>query len=702
MNSVIYIYNVISIILLIFIPILMIMIMKGRLETEKIILSIIISVTAIPITIFYFCITTGFVLTSKLIFCILLIISCILCLILYTKKKNIVPRLKKLNRKSLLLLVLSISILVLYASNANIPEGTRFDCADNWIYKNTETDTILQYCDPKLEGYENRLPKQILLSENSIEYQIEEAENNTFLELTSYCSYNNTGNILNNYKEIPITSDEPYSSAIHISFFYALLGDKGIKLFYGMMITGIFFLTFLITNKLTKKYYLSIIIGILVISLDLFSLGTIHNPNYIASLMMLLMVFFLIENKRRSLLYAGVAYGFLGAIRPITIIIAPIILLYLYSIHSRKTKQRTLQFIIGSVIGIIPTLIMNLVLYNNPLQFPGFLFFPEIEHKIFGISFFINTALNYPFFTELIRTPWYPYPMYVYLPLIITKNLGLLLFAAIPLGIMKIKNKHRILLGLTPLTFIFFLIVNENWMFEKTTLLNIVLPLIVILSGIGLYELTKNINITKTMAIFISTFVIVFISVNLMYGIDVPEDPRSLMINEDNFNFYRKNSVESQKDFIHVSILPDVNTNIFKHKEKNSKNWYEQISNGTINSPIMQFNIVKYKGGNYFIIPNTEISQVESFFDRHHSKLSSITIPENRIEINNVGYSNQDIEYSFNLEIINKRYEENSDIRFYITDIKKEKPALILNPAIILENSSNSIFTIYIDGNELY
>lgn len=665
---------------------------------ENIIKYSIFSILLIPIFIFYIALITDNTISIELIIGLIIIMSSIL---IFTFKKKLSKIVKiKITKEDIITTCFFVIIVGIFTFSATIPEGTRFDCADNWIYKNTKTEKIVQYCDPELEGYENRIPNKIELTNLPLDKQIENAEKNTFLELTSFCSYNNTGSILGNYKNIPISSDEPYSTAIHISTFYSLFKDNGIKLFYGLMIGSIFFFTFLISNKLSKNYILSILIGIGTISLSIFSMGTIHNPNYLGSTLMLIMIWFLIKENKRSFLLAGITYGFIGSVRPVMLIISPIILVYL--LLSKKKKTRIKQFIAGSIIGVLPTLILNSILYQNPFQFPGFMFFPEIEHSFLGVSFFLNTALNYPFFTHLVRTPWYPYPMYIYLPLIIIKNIGLALLAVFPIGLMKLSNKNRTLLAGIPAVFTLFLMINENWMFEKTTLLNLIFPLIMLVCGIGILKFIKTINKAKTIAIFFGTLITLFITINLLVTVDVPEDPRSIMINEDNFNFYRKNTVSLEKDILKTELIPDIRLPQ-KRVEIHSKNWLEQISDSEISKSIMRFNIVRYDGKDFFIIPNTEKKDVESFFRTIDKKtIESIDISKKQVEFKNIGYSNADIEYSFDMKIINDKLDEYLDVKIYIGNISRKKPLIEIAPAIQINNSNNSIFTIYIDGNELY
>jgi len=408
----------------------------------------------------------------------------------------------------------------------------KLGCQTFWIYRTLKTDYVIT---------EKSDPNNIY----NAYYDFEPREDNI---------------IQNYWVTVKEGNDEPFSIGIHQSFFVVLFNFLGFRIFYALIMVCGSAILFYVVNMFTKNSILSFF------SVFLFNLFSIMhsleegiNPNYFAFLIAVLMVYFLTQENmsKKDFIFAGILYGLLGSVRPITLLFVIGLVGYFYY---QKFKGFIL-FGVSALIIVAPVLMINQILYNNPLQFPGFLYYPvSFEHNFLGIHFHIRTLLNFPFYERIVRTPSFPYPVFIYLPLVLLKNFGLILFSLIFFGPNGIKDKGRKwLFSVTPFIFILFLSINENWREAKTTLLILVFPFLIMLSINGLKDIIVHFKKKKMILIYLALIIIIIFCVKLSKNLDFPKDERQLLLPRTQFYHENKQYIQDQREELtRIDLLPQL------------------------------------------------------------------------------------------------------------------------------------------------
>ncbi len=291
-----------------------------------------------------------------------------------------------------------------------------------------------------------------------------------------------------------ISKDQRIGGGIIFSLPYVLFGLGGFALFYSLInvISFIFiFSTFRHISHSEKTAFFSAFIAVI-------NPITIYfnrlNANMIA-LMIISLLFFLII-KKKSYFIAGIAYGILGGVRNVALIFSPAILVYFYLTNksNKKLIKNISYFVIGAVIFILPILLWKSFAFGSiiahPTQYDGLYGHrPEFDHNILGLDFRFNGMLNYPFIDKMVRTPHFPFPNYITIPLLLMRSFGFILTSFAILGIiwsLVDKKKSAILMIFIMLPFMVFLMVQENWEELKSSFVIMVLPSFVYFINYGI------------------------------------------------------------------------------------------------------------------------------------------------------------------------------------------------------------------------
>jgi hypothetical protein len=320
------------------------------------------------------------------------------------------------------------------------------------------------------------------------------------------------------------------------------------------------------------------------------------NPNFAGATLVLLIVLAL--TKRLGNLpwfFLGALYGLLGATRNLALFFLPAILYR--TLYSSKPLKNLAFFISGAFIMVIPILFWNNYAFGNvfahPTQYPWFEGYrPVFEHNFLGLRFEFNGLLNFPFFEKIIRTPHYPFPVFIYLPLLFVHVFGIILICLIPLGcysLYKNQKKNAVFLAMFFFPYLFFLLFQENWEVAKTTFIILAMPGILFFMAQGISELFKMKAIRRNSIIFLFSFVVIVLAQHLASLSDFPADarwykrfPKALNISEEKFDLYggfdkewkffqfKENRVitaKQKEDLTSLNLLPDISINLFPDNE---------------------------------------------------------------------------------------------------------------------------------------
>jgi len=329
-----------------------------------------------------------------------------------------------------------------------------------------------------------------------------------------------------------ITKDQRIGTGIIFApwfVFFKLFGFRLLFAFLGLLI-AVF--TFLTLRCLNLRFSICLF-GALITSLNPYmaSLNKL-NPN-IAGMMFISVIIYLIFSRKSSWLLIGLVYGIFGGLRNEGILFLPAIIYFLYTSSNKKIRD-SLLFFCGAFIAIIPILYWNYFAFGNmlmhPTQFNGLEGFrPTFAHRFLFWKFNFNGMFNWPLYTQVVRTPYFAFPVFILLPLILINSFGVILSALAVNGIIRfLKEKRRLLIFLMLwfLPMYALLSVMENWSELKTTFLLLCVSPIIIFISFGLDELIKNLSSIKYIIRTACLALIIWSAVRILILTDFQADPR--------------------------------------------------------------------------------------------------------------------------------------------------------------------------------
>ncbi|PLW80707.1 hypothetical protein C0585_01305 [Candidatus Woesearchaeota archaeon] len=448
--------------------------------------------------------------------------------------------------------------------------------------------------------------------------------------------------------------DEPYSVGIHSAFMNLLFNFFGFRIYFALNMALTSALIFLTLIRFTKSIFFGMMSIILINIGILNSFSNSININFLAMLVSTSILYSIYSLKENRIKYAiiGVSYSILGSIRPVTLIFAPAFLYYFYK---EKNKDIFLTFLISSIITILPVFILNKLIFGNPLQFPGFLYYPFFEHSFLGYVFNTRTLFNYPFIDEIIRTPGFILPMFLYMPLVIIKEFGIILFSFIFFAfINKKRTKIKKFLLLASISLVFLMMISENWRDPKTTILLIIVPFLIMLTleGVNNFIQIKN----KKKIIYISIIILIlYISFLSIKDLEFKKDMRTEIID--------KTRIVENKEYLEMEKKRLFNNLLFpglQFNNLNIKNLQEEMGDRK-EYPILLNDYIPCVEDSAIISPNLIYEDEKNiyFIPSHIMGLEFYLEEISEIELNNISkgkifknISSRDSCFIFDLEMV--------------------------------------------------
>ncbi len=274
------------------------------------------------------------------------------------------------------------------------------------------------------------------------------------------------------------SKDQRIGAAILFAAPFSILNMAAFRWLYAASWALMFLLAFLSLRRLVDGFAAPLA-GALVLVLNPFSLYLDRLNGNQLGLFVLVLLWFLITEKRPVWALAGVVYGVAGGIRNEAIILAPLFVAFM--IHRSATWQaftrHLLVFGAGALLAILPVLVWNDYAYGQMLIHPSQVahlegYRPTFTHQWFGSTFEFNGLLNAPFHDRVVRTPHYAFPTFVTWPLITVRSLGVVLSGAALIGLAALAERRRFealaLLYWYVIVALLFLF-QENWEELKQT-----------------------------------------------------------------------------------------------------------------------------------------------------------------------------------------------------------------------------------------
>ncbi len=329
-----------------------------------------------------------------------------------------------------------------------------------------------------------------------------------------------------------ITEDQRLGSAVIFSLPFLFFGIFGFRLFNAVIIALAFLIFYFVARRIFKREWLCILVPIILI-FNPFTLSINRlNPNLIALFITSVLFFFLLYDEKNYPVL-GILYGILGSVRYEAIIFAPAILLFFYKMDRKRVVRNTMIFAVSAFVAILPFLLWNKFAFGgfliHPTQSPllsGFR--PVFPHSLFGLKFNFNGLLNYPLYGKVVRTPHFPFPTFLMLPLVVIKSFGLVLFSLMIYGIPSLIRKNRnlsIFLLCWLAILLVFLMPQENWDEFKMTYIILMFPSISIFIVSGIESAVCKASVRKTI-IVVLIIASLFFLIRAIHGLNFQADER--------------------------------------------------------------------------------------------------------------------------------------------------------------------------------
>lgn len=196
------------------------------------------------------------------------------------------------------------------------------------------------------------------------------------------------------------------------------------------------------------------------------------------------LLFFLLLEERPVWWLIGLVYGLLGGIRNEAIVLAPMMLAFLFrrapstgAGRWRAFARDLAVFTLFAFVAILPVLLWNRFAYGQMLIHPSQVkalegFRPTFPHRFFGAEFQFNGLLNWPFHDRLVRTPHFAFPTSMLWPLVTLKSFGVLPVALAIAGVPALFRRRRFeaaMLACWYLVYYTLFFAQENWEELKQT-----------------------------------------------------------------------------------------------------------------------------------------------------------------------------------------------------------------------------------------
>jgi len=332
-----------------------------------------------------------------------------------------------------------------------------------------------------------------------------------------------------------ITKDQRIGTPIIYSLPYLIFGLSAFRIFHALFIVLAFLFLYSIINYTFKSGFFALLGSLIVVLNPLLLYFNRLNANIVSLVLVSLLLFLLI--RANFFFLAGGIYSILGGVRDEAIIFMPALFIFiLLNAKENKTRLRNVcYFLLGSLLFILPILMWKIFAYGNifthPTQYDGLQGYrPVFEHSILGLKFNFNGLLNYPFYGRIVRTPHFPFPNFLTLPLLLLRSLGLFLFSTAIIGVyylIKQKRNIGLLMLLLFFPFLLFLLFQENWEELKSSFLIILMPSLAFFIISGIVAVKNSLREDKKPLIAFTTLIVIsFISVNIIYDLNFEKDGR--------------------------------------------------------------------------------------------------------------------------------------------------------------------------------
>jgi hypothetical protein len=232
----------------------------------------------------------------------------------------------------------------------------------------------------------------------------------------------------------------------------------------------------------------------------------------------------LMLRKRTPWWHVGAMFGLVVMMRHVAILSGPAMLWAVWKAPGKRSLNFAKAFAAFNLVTIVGH-IHHVVALGSLLKFESFGQIPKFPHRMLGEY---SGLLQWPFGPELVRTPWNPLPTFLMWPTYLADHLGLVLFAALIIGIIATVKYRRdegvfwLLWWALPYT---ALSLQENWdVPNKMGVIYILFHSFVIWAAMGLQA--ASMKPKRWAPALIVTAFIAGITFPAIGAIEIPDDHR--------------------------------------------------------------------------------------------------------------------------------------------------------------------------------
>jgi hypothetical protein len=331
------------------------------------------------------------------------------------------------------------------------------------------------------------------------------------------------------------SEDQRIGTAILFAAPFALVNMAAFRWGYAATWGLLFVFTFLGLRRLSGGFWIPLG-GALLLVLNPFSLTLDTLNGNLFGLAILVFLFVLMTEDDPAWWLIGLVYGILGGIRNEAIVLAPLMVAFLW--HDTQSPRRFVPafaaFTAAAFVAILPVLLWNQFAYGQMIIHPSQVthlegFRPTFPHSLLGMDFQFNGLLNVPFHDHLVRTPHFAFPTFLLWPLVTILVLGVPLAALAVIGAFALARRRpfeaRALLFWYLVVYALFMF-QENWEELKQTFMALHLFPLAAFVAAGARSLADDWRQWRRWAVLGATCAALALGVHLAGRLDVPVDER--------------------------------------------------------------------------------------------------------------------------------------------------------------------------------
>ena len=295
------------------------------------------------------------------------------------------------------------------------------------------------------------------------------------------------------------TGDQCIGAAVVLAVPLRLFGPAGAHLLYAVIPALLSLLMYGMTARVFGRRWLAFCAQLLAaVNPLMLSYQSLH-PAFIAATLVAAIMYLLVDPARHFLLL-GMLFGALVSVENEALVFAPVILLMLATDRRAVIPARLTDGVfalLGFILALAPAL------YWKELAFGSILVHPRqvlpgggthFSHRVFGWQFHSAALFNFPMQAGVVRTPHFPFPTFLGMPMALARGFGLFFVATFFMGIGPLHREDRRLarffVALVMVTFLWWGF-QENWDERRMAVAMLIVPAAVLLMSAGLLRFAR-------------------------------------------------------------------------------------------------------------------------------------------------------------------------------------------------------------------